>query len=270
MSSTEYSGGREQSTIDGLVQACAADERFVAAFMGGSRARGEADEHSDLDISVIVADDAYDALIAEKDRFVRKIGEPLFLEDFGHTDMALVVFADGVELDLFYFQASDLASIRSGPFLTLFDRHGILTGMEFPPAELDREAQRRELRRILAWFWHDVGHLATAIGRGQLWWAAGQLEQLRHYCVKLVRLEQHVVVEDEPYWKLDAEISTDALEELRSTFVPVERDAMLGAAREVVAYFRRRAPIVAGENGLTYPSELDAVVGGRLDYLNTG
>ena len=60
--------------------------------------------------------------------------------------------------------------------------------------------------------------------RGQLWWAAGQLEQLHHYCVSLIRIEQGVEVEDEPCWKLDTVVSIDHLEPLRSTFVPIDPD----------------------------------------------
>jgi hypothetical protein len=89
----------------------------------------------------------------------------------------------------------------------------------------------------------------------------------RHYCVKLARIEQDVIVEDEPYWKLDVEISTEPLDALRSTFVGFERDAMLRAALNLVAFFRERAPDVARSNGLTYPTDLDRLVSGHLDRL---
>jgi hypothetical protein len=85
--------------------------------------------------------------------------------------------------------------------------------------------------------------------------------------VKLARIEQDVAVEDEPYWKLDLEISTEPLDALRSTFVPMERGAMLQAARAVVAFYRDRAPAVARTRGLEYPGELDGLVGGHLDRL---
>jgi hypothetical protein len=45
---------------------------------------------------------------------------------------------------------------------------------------------------------------------------------------------------------------------LRSTFVPFERDAMLKAALDLVAFFRERAPDVARSNGLTYPTDWTA------------
>jgi predicted nucleotidyltransferase len=261
--STEQRG---DALIARLVERCAADKRIVAAFLGGSRVRGGADEHSDYDISVIVVDASYRELIAEKDGFVRLLGQPLFLEDFGNENVAFVIFADGVELELLFFHEGDLRSIQSGPHRVLYDEPGILSGLEFPPPKVDPEEQARELRKLLFWFWHDLGHFAAAIKRGQLWWAAGQLEQLRHYCVRLIRIEQDVEVEDDPYWKLDAAISTDHLDPLRSTFVPIDRDELLRAGREILALFRRQAPIVARTKGLSYPSELDALVGRNLDH----
>ena len=257
----------EEGVIAQLVESSAADDRIAALFLGGSRARGEEDEYSDIDLCVIVRDDAYDDVIAGRDALVRTLGEPLFLEDFGNGDMAFVILADGTELEFNYFAESDLDAIRSGPHRVLLDKDGILADRAFALPETDRADQVEALRDILFWFWHDVGHFTTAVGRGQLWWAAGQLEQLRGYCVNLIRIGQGGVAEDEPYWKLDHEIATEALDVLRSTFVPLEGDALLRAGGEVLAFFRERAPGIAQALGLLYPAELDRLVGGHLERL---
>jgi hypothetical protein len=149
----------------------------------------------------------------------------------------------------------------------LIDPQGMLAGTVFPVEEPDPAARARQLREVLMWFWHDLGHFTTAIARGQLWWAAGQLEQLRNSCVNLVRLEQGGEAEDEPYWKLDAEIATVPLDALRSSFVPVERDALLAAGRDVLAFFRAHGRAAANAGDLAYPDALDRLVGGRLDDL---
>ena len=210
---------------------------------------------------------AYEEVIADREAFVRSIGEPLFLEDFGNENMAFVILADGAELEFNFFRIRDLPLIRSGPHRVLLDTGGILAGLEFPLPEVDPAARAESLRGILFWFWHDLGHFITAIGRGQPWWAAGQLEQLRAYCVNLARIDQGGESQDEAYWKLDEEIATDPLEPLRSTFVAMERDAMLQAAGEILAFFRERAPRVAEANGLAYPTELDHLVGGHFQDL---
>ncbi|MGH2540323.1 MAG: hypothetical protein ACRDGK_07365 [Actinomycetota bacterium] len=85
--------------------------------------------------------------------------------------------------------------------------------------------------------------------------------------MNLARIEHGVEAQDEPFEKLDGVIPPDELEALRSTFVPMERDAMLAAAREIVAFIRERGPEVARSHGLTYSAELDRLMSGRLEEL---
>jgi len=250
-----------------LVTSCAEDERIAAVFLGGSLARGESDEYSDIDLCVITYDDSYADVLSERPAFVRKLGTPLFLENFGNDNMAFVILADGAEVELNFFRTRDLDSIRSGPHRVLLDKDGILAGVTFPGTEPDEATRVEALRQILFWFWHDLGHFTTAIGRGQLWWAAGQLEQLRSYYVNLIRIHQGGESQSEPYWKLDHEIETEPLDPLRSTFVAMERGEMLRAAREILAAFREQAPVVAEANGLAYPADLDRLIGGHLDAV---
>jgi predicted nucleotidyltransferase len=256
-----------EALVQRLIEVCALDERVVAVLEGGSRARGEADEHSDIDASVIVADDAYAEILDAKAAFVGAITDSLFVEDFGIEHMAFVITQDGVELELHFFRVGELDSIHAGRHRVLLDPRDILQGRTFPPEVPDEAVRMRQLREILMWFWHDLGHFTTAIARGQLWWAAGQLETLRNACINLVRIEQGGEAEDEPYWKLDVELTTAALEPLRPTFVPIERGDLLRAGRDVLTFFRAHGPEVARANGLTYPAELDRLIGGRLDDL---
>ena len=77
--------------VSRFVEACSADDRIVAAFLCGSRARGEADEYSDLDLGVITRDEAFENVMAERAAFVRQLGEPVFIEDFGTTGMFFIL-----------------------------------------------------------------------------------------------------------------------------------------------------------------------------------
>ena len=250
-----------------FVDVCSADDRIVAAFLSGSNARGEADAYSDLDLCLIATDAAYDDVVAEREAIIGRLGEPLFLERFGRDDIAFFILADGTEGELFFASEGGLDAIHTGPYRPLVDKTGILAGAEFPFTEPDPVDQVEELRRILHWFWHDLSHFIAALGRGQLWWAAGQLEALRAYCVNLVRIEQHVEAQDEPYEKLDHVMSTTQLDALRSTFCPMERRAMLDAASDILSFYRARAPVVAEAYGLTYPAELERLMCERFDEL---
>jgi len=49
--------------------------------------------------------------------------------------------------------------------------------------------------------------------------------------------------------------------------VPIEREALLRAARELVRFYTEKAPGVADANGATYPVALEDLMVKRLDDL---
>jgi hypothetical protein len=157
-----------------------------------------------------------------------------------------------------------------GPFRTLVDKAGILEGVRFPWREPDPADQLEAVRRCIYWFWHELSHFIAAMGRGQLWWAYGQLEALRGICVNLTRIEQNVEAQGEMYEKLDQVISTQELSALELTFCLMERHAMLRAVGDIVDFFRARAPAVAEAHGSTYPTELEALMCDRFADLVRG
>lgn len=255
----------DQPIIERFYDLCQADPRILAAVLSGSHARGAADEWSDLDVGVVVADDAYDAFAAGRDTFLRQLGEPLFTEDFDHSGIVFFVLADGTEGELTYARAGDFVE-PYGPWRGLLDKAGVLAQVKpRPPASA---AERREtLRRQITWFWHDLSHFITAVARGQLWWAAGQLDVLRRICLNLARLSHDFndgEVGDDPAFKIDKQLPAAALAPLRETFVPLERAALLATARTVITFYQAAARPLAAEHGLQYPVELEGIMLGRL------
>ena len=257
-----------QPFLDRFVTACEQDDRVVAAFLGGSHGRGEADAYSDVDLCVIAKDDAFEALVRDRAAFLGRLGTPLFIEDFGIADLVFFVLDDGTEGELFFGSEGRLEELEPGPtFRTLFDPGGILEGVAFAEERTDPGAQREVLRQTIAWFWHELSHFIAAIGRGELWWAAGQLESLRGHCLNLVRIEHGAFAGEEPYEKLDRTIDPAALSPIAETFVPIERGALLRAARVLVRFYAEKARGVAEANGTTYPLTLEELMVRRLDDL---
>jgi hypothetical protein len=255
-----------QKTLNRFLSACHADPRVLAATLYGSHARGAADEWSDLDIGVIVADNAYDDFIAGREAFLRQMGEPLFVEDFDIPGIAFFILADGTEGELSIDRASDFTA-PFGPWRPLLDKTGVLAGAK-PRSQPDPDVQCETLRRQITWFWHDLSHCITALGRGQLWWAAGQLEILRRTGVSLARLRHDFNDEDaadDPYFKVDKGLPDAALAPLRATFVPLERAALFAATHAVIDFYRELAIPLAEEHGLRYPAELEQLMLDRLE-----
>lgn len=245
------------------------DPHILAATLYGSHATGTADEWSDLDLGVVVADDACDHFIANREAFIRQLGEPLFIEDFDIPGLLFFILADGTEGELTIDRASDFPE-PYGPWRALVDKNDTLSRAK-PRPQPDPAAQVESVRRQVMWFFHDLSHFITAIGRDQLWWAAGQLEILRRTCVILTRLSLDFAdadAADDPYFKLDKALPAGELAPLATTFVPLERAAMLAAAHTLVDYYRQTARSLAEAHDIRYPVELESLMLERMERLS--
>jgi len=262
--------------VDRFVAACQADERIVAAFLVGSYAGGTADAHSDLDFYLVIADEAYEDFVAGREAFGRLLGEPAFMEDFDVPNVILIIFRDGTEVDIALSRESAISHIFDGPYRVLLDKKGLPAGAAPPrsgPAQAQQAAQAEQietLRRQVYWFWHDLSHFITAIARGQLWWAYGQLEALRGYCVNLARLRQNFsdTGVGEAYFKVEHALAPEQLAPLQASLCPMEAGAMLQAARVIVHFYQEVAPPLARTHGITYPVDLERVMSDRLQKVN--
>lgn len=85
--------------------------------------------------------------------------------------------------------------------------------------------------------------------------------------MNLVRIERGAFAGEEPYEKLDRTIDPGALSPIAETFVPIERGALLRAARVLVRFYTEKAPDVAEANDATYRLELEELMVKRLNDL---
>jgi Nucleotidyltransferase domain. len=259
-----------EAFVNRFVSACQTDDRIVAAFLGGSNAKGYADAYSDVDLCVITTDESFEEFFNDREAFLRSLGDLVFLEDFDHPDISFYIFADDVEGELYYGSESRLNHIHSGTFRILLDKKNILATAVFLPFEPSSSEQIEKLRRHIYGFWHEISHFTTAMGRGQFWWARGQLEALRSICVNLARLKHNFLdpdIGEEPYFKIENAMPVEQLSPLRETFCPMEKEAMLNAGVTIVHFYQELAPSLAREGGIEYPQGLERVMIDRLHKL---
>jgi len=264
-----------QEFIKRFVVACQTDERVVAATLFGSHAKGAEDAYSDLDLGLITTDEAYEGFLAGRQAFIRLLGEPVFLEDFDVPNMVFFIFPDGTEGHLSLgsekqFHEKQLRQFGS-PHRVLVDKNQMLAGAEFPSSHPTQDEQRETLRRSVYWFWHDLSHFTAALGRNQLWWAYGQLEALRRYCVVLARLRHDFSAEsggEECYEKVELSLPVEHLSALEATCCSLESGAMLRAVFVIVQFYREMAALLCRTHDMTYPEVLDRVMSKRLERLS--
>lgn len=83
------------SLLERFFTICQDDPRILAATLGGSHARGAADEWSDLDLGLVVAADDADDFSAGREAFLGQLDELLFSEDFDIPGIASLSWTMG-------------------------------------------------------------------------------------------------------------------------------------------------------------------------------
>jgi predicted nucleotidyltransferase len=155
-----------------LYEAVEADERIRALRVRGSLARGTADERSDIDTRMWIADDAYEAVLAELPALARSFGPTIdVLFETPGSPYLFVQYADGVQLELSTDRASDPGG-RDHPVVVLLDRAGLWAR----PYDL---APPWDERLWLGWAWMAVADVEKHLGRGSVWEALVALEKAR-------------------------------------------------------------------------------------------
>jgi hypothetical protein len=260
-----------QVVLDRFVAACEQDERIVAAFLGGSYAEDRVDRFSDLDLFFVTSDEAYEDFIVERETFVRLLGDPLLLEDFGLAHGYCAIFANGTECDLWFGGESSFHHIYGGPYVVLLDRKNLLTGEALPVRQADHSVHVEILRQQIDWFWHELSHFIKAMGRGQLWFAYGQLEMMRQICMSLARLRHNfhdIYAHKEPYFKVEYALPVEQLSPLETTFCPMEYEAMLQACYVICQFYQGAAPELAKAHDMAYQTDLEQLMMEKLARLS--
>ena len=260
----------QQAFVERFVKACQADDRVLAAFLGGSTVKGYADAYSDVDLCVITTDSSFEEFFSQRETFLRSLGELVFLEDFGEPNVAFYIYADDVEGELNFSSESRLAQIHAGPYRILLDKKNLLEGVEFAEHLPASSEQLERLRGQIHGFWHELSHFMTAMRRDQIWWAQGQLEALRGICVNLARLRHNFLdadVGEEPYFKIEKGMPVEQLSPLTETFGPLEKKEILKASLILVRFYLDVAPPLAQLHGIQYSHGLERVMLDRLKKL---
>jgi predicted nucleotidyltransferase len=257
-----------QHLVESLLRLTEDDTRIAALLVYGSHADDGADRFSDLDVGLVADDHAYEDVVAGAPQLVGGLGTPLFLSDFGKRGRLHAILAAGVGLELIIDRDSDLE--LGEPYRVLFDRGDVVgralarrARASAPAVDLD------DVRRRIDGFWHDVDHLVTALGRGNTWWAYGQLDELRRLCLDLARLEAGVPPEEEAYWKVDEALPPERLALLHATVAPPEIGPIQRAAWALLDLYRQVAIPLATSHAMPYPYELDRLLSSRLSALAT-
>jgi hypothetical protein len=258
--STAGSGASSASpaVVQRFAEACARDDRIVAAFLGGSLAAGTADAHSDLDLYAVARADSCAEIVAAGREWVAAWGDPVFVDvtrDFFGLgfDMLHFVLENGVNGEVAIGHPGNLQRLHGGPHRVLVDKTGVLAGVEFPLLSPSPEARQAATGRALAWFWLHVIGLAKALARDRHWVAHQKLDELRRCVWRLLGAAELSESEGRVHERA-----------LAASLVGLDRDELLTAADGLIRSYRALAPRVAERCGVTIPEALGHVAERKL------
>jgi hypothetical protein len=153
---------------------------ILGMLIGGSFASGEADVYSDLDMQLVVEDDAVEAMAGKLRRMAEKAGPVVaafFAEHVGLPHMLIVLYGDLIHADF-----EPLARSRVGPrnaglaTHVLWERDGIVSSALPGQYEEDLAADLRWIEdRMWTWSWY----VQTKVLRGELYEALDGLQYIR-------------------------------------------------------------------------------------------
>jgi hypothetical protein len=238
-----------------VVTALPGDSRVEALLGGGSMVHGGFDEHSDLDLVVVVRADAHAAMLADARTFATQFGDLLAAftgEHVGEPRLLICLYGPPLlHVDLKFVTPADLDELIERPLiLWAHDNEAITRRIDSarirPPQS--REPQWYEER---AWVWLHYG--AAKLLRGEYFEAASMLDFFR-LMVLGPMLQRNAGVRQRNVRHIES--VAGAVERLVPTMPPCEPAAIAEALRRTAALYvelRRVDPPpspVAGMPGL--------------------
>lgn len=151
-----------------------ADDRVLAAYLVGGFAVGMGDAFSDVDLQVLVADDAADDLATSWPELIHRIAPTVQIQAFGTLSPntprrgptgGLCITPDWLHFDVVFHRASQVDAHAIEGMVPLLDKAGLL-----PTAPTERPDRRGDPffpETVVSMFLYMLGNVVSAIGRNE-------------------------------------------------------------------------------------------------------
>ncbi len=240
------------------------DVRVLGLVLGGSLAQGVADFHSDIDLYMVVRDEAFDGIFAERDALVPAVGSPLFGFDVdpipgGSTDH-IVIYEGPIKFDFMYLKESDFKPApKWAGCVVLKDMSGhvgdvVARSERLAPPQPATEELLELNQKFWTWCWYVFGKIV----RGELWEALDGIHGIRSQAL-VPLLDWAAERPHEGYRRLE-KTDPESASHLVVTVAAVEPQALYAALQAEMELFRSLRVIVFDRFGLTFDSRAEEVL----------
>jgi len=237
---------RQEQLIARVRALCERDERVVSALMYGSFARGEGDEHSDVEFYVFLS--AAHLARFDREAWIREVArfDLCFENEYGTT----VVFFDDLLRGEFHFEdAASVDRVREWRSLDgaadpermlVVDRSGALTAAlraaaAWGPVSPTRELAQSLVDRLLNWL--VLG--SSVLRRGELARAHDALSHVLRHLLWLARLRDNALQHwPTPSRALEDDVPAATRERYRRCTAALDAESLRGAYAEAWSFGR--------------------------------
>lgn len=252
--------------FDKAVEVLYRDQRVRAMWLHGAFARGAADAASDLDISVAVADEAFDAFAESWRDWLADITPTVNADPIAPG--CFYAMTPGCErLDVISEKVSDLPTTNLTRRVTIFDRDS-LTPMI--PAPSDPPLNPDTIAYLIKETLRTAANFDTVIVRDD--WLLGVVAvQTVHTLLYQLFVEANKPQPPTGPKQWSFKLSPQHRELLKSLPVPQpERESVMAARQAAFGLFFTEAPAIAAANNVSWPDDLERAVRGHLDRNGLG
>lgn len=221
--------------LDALIPQLQRDARFEALLAGGSMVHGGFDEHSDLDLVVVVRPNAYEEVMAGRHRLAESIGNLLSAftgEHVGEPRLLICLYGPPLlHVDLKFVMRSDLQQLVERP-LILWARHEADMRDALDQSLVHWPDRSPEWFEERVWVWLHYG--AVKLQRGELFEAIGMLAFLREQVLGPM-LHRRYQRPQRSVRKLEQD--EDTITALRAVVAEYNRDSISSALQNAVVLY---------------------------------
>jgi predicted nucleotidyltransferase len=247
-----------------------ADDRVTGLILGGSLARGGVDIFSDVDLYIVVRDEEFDAIFAERDIAAETTGAPLFRFVVdpvpGGSRDYIVTYQGPIKVDFMYLKESDLKPApkwagcpvlkdATGSLATLVARSA-----NAPPPTFGREELKDINQKFWTWCWYVFGKIM----RGELWEAVDGIHSIRTLAL-VPLLDWMAGRPHEGYRRLENKLDRETASRLRATVVAPRVQSLYAALQAEISLFRDLRAVVCDSCKLTLDTAPEETIQAEME-----
>ncbi len=246
----------QQSLLDAIVRVLSADGRIQSAWLTGSLGSGRGDAFSDVDVTAVVPDAEFDAVLKDYKADLSAIAPVVHSYVHGFDRVVSSVTEDWRRFDLTFLKPAEFAAMPMGEIKPLFNRGTPEKPVPAAPPPYVPKAARIE--QIVREFLRVLGLAPVAMGRGEYLASLDGVGLLRRMIIDLMQEKNGIGPVRGSALHVNAHLTPEqrhALEALPP--LSADRESLLAMNRALWRIFRPLAQELCVQTAAPWPSAFE-------------